>query len=147
MYTQTKNPGLSEAVQGMVGTVNAQRIWADNQTFWAEKGCPLQQEIIFASTGTKRAEDKPWKYVAALAGSDIQTNPPKTNQAVAESGESFTRRVDQLPTQILLDEIDAEIDFQDMYETLMSEGISKFATPQKQLIELLKERRIGMAEA
>ena len=78
VYTQTKNPGLSEAVQGMVGTVNAQRIWADNQTFWAEKGCPLQQEIIFASTGTKRAEDKPWKYVAALAGSDIQTNPPKT---------------------------------------------------------------------
>ena len=147
VYTQNKNPGLSQAAQGLVGTVNAQRIWADNQAFWADKDCPLQQEIIFASTGTKRVEDKPWKYVAALAGSDIQTNPPKTNQAVAESGETFIRKVDQMPSTDLLNEIDAQVDFQDMYEILMSEGISKFATPQKQLIELLKNRRSGMSKA
>ncbi|MCH2178759.1 MAG: transaldolase [Mariniblastus sp.] len=147
VYTRSKNPGLSEAAQGLVGTVNAQRIWADNQAFWADKDCPLQQEIIFASTGTKRVEDKPWKYVAALAGSDIQTNPPKTNQAVAESGVTFIRKVDQMPSTDLLNEIDAQVDFQDMYEILMSEGISKFATPQKQLIELLKNRRSGTSKA
>lgn len=147
VYTQNRHPTLSADAQGMVGIVNAQRIWADNEAFWGDKNCPLQQEIIFASTGTKRAEDKPWKYVSALAGSDIQTNPPKTNQAVAESGEVFVRRVDQLPRQAVLDEIDGQVDFSHMYETLMSEGIAKFASPQKQLIELLRERRAEMAEA
>ncbi|MEE2827122.1 MAG: transaldolase family protein [Planctomycetota bacterium] len=147
VYTQKQNPGLSQASQGMVGIVNAQRIWAENDAFWKEKGCPLQQEIIFASTGTKRPEDEPWKYVAALAGSDIQTNPPKTNQAVAESTELFTRRVDQLPAQQILDEIDDQIDFPQMHKTLMSEGIAKFADPQKQLIALLSERRAAMAGA
>ena len=147
VYTQNRHPTLSADAQGMVGIVNAQRIWADNEAFWGDKNCPLQQEIIFASTGTKRAEDKPWKYVSALAGSDIQTNPPKTNQAVAESGEVFVRRVDQLPRQVVLDEIDGQVDFSHMYETLMSEGIAKFASPQKQLIELLRERRAEMAEA
>ncbi len=147
VYTQNRHPTLSADAQGMVGIVNAQRIWADNEAFWGDKNCPLQQEIIFASTGAKRAEDKPWKYVAALAGSDIQTNPPKTNQAVAESGEIFDRRVDQLPRQAVLDEIDGQVDFSHMYETLMSEGIAKFASPQKQLIELLRERRAEMAEA
>ena len=147
VYTQKQNPGLSQASQGMVGIVNAQRIWAENDAFWKEKGCPLQQEIIFASTGTKRPEDEPWKYIAALAGSDIQTNPPKTNQAAAESTERFRRRVDQLPDQQILDEIDGQIDFQQMHETLMSEGIAKFADPQKQLIALLSERRAAMAGA
>ena len=147
VYTQTRNPALSADAQGMVGIVNAQRIWADNEAFWRDKNCPLQQEIIFASTGAKRAEDKAWKYVAALAGSDIQTNPPKTNQAVAESEEVFVRRIDQLPRQAVLDEIDEQVDFSHMYETLMSEGIAKFASPQKQLIELLRERRAEMAQA
>ena len=131
----------------MVGIVNAQRIWSENDTFWKDKGCPLQQEIIFASTGTKRPEDEPWKYVAALAGSDIQTNPPQTNQAAAESGEQFSRRVDQLPSPQILDEIDSQVDFQHMYETLMSEGIAKFADPQKQLLALLGSRRAEMARA
>ncbi|MCH2183287.1 MAG: transaldolase [Mariniblastus sp.] len=147
VYTQNRNPELSEASQGMVGIVNAQRIWAENDNFWKDKGCPLQQEIIFASTGTKRPEDEPWKYIAALAGSDIQTNPPKTNQAAAESGERFTRLLDQLPAQQVLDEIDGQVDFQHMYDTLMSEGIAKFADPQKQLIALLGARRAEMAGA
>ena len=40
--------------------------------------------MIFASTGTKKPEDPPWKYVEAFAGSDIETNPPATNAAVQE---------------------------------------------------------------
>ncbi len=144
VYTQNQNPTLSAESQGMVGIANAQRIWADNETFWGEKDCPLRQEIIFASTGTKRPEDAPWKYVSALAGSDIQTNPPKTNQAVAESDQVFQRLVDQLPHQAVLDEIDEQIDMSHMYKTLMFEGIAKFATPQTQLIELLRDRRSQM---
>ena len=141
VYTQNHASGLSSQAQGQVGIVNAKRIWADNQDFWKDKHCALDQEIIFASTGTKRPEDPAWKYVEALAGSDIQTNPPKTNQAVAESGLTFVRRVDQLPPQSVLDEIDAQVDFQHLHDTLMEEGIRKFADPHKALIRLIGQRR------
>src|SRR5439155_11464915 len=102
IYTEKHVPDLSRAAQGLVGIVNAKQIWADNQQWWAAKKLPLAQEIIFASTGTKKPEDPPTKYVAAFAGSDIQTNPPATNEAVAKSGLSFTRQVDQLPSQTVL---------------------------------------------
>ena len=71
--------------QGMTGIVNAKRIWQLNQKFWADKKLPLKQEMIFASTGTKKPEDPAWKYVEAFAGSDIETNPPATNDAVLKS--------------------------------------------------------------
>ncbi|MBX3440341.1 MAG: transaldolase, partial [Planctomycetaceae bacterium] len=76
VYTEQHLPDLSSAAQGQVGIVNAKRIWQRNQEFWANNQTPLSQEIIFASTGTKKPEDPPDKYVTALAGSDIQTNPP-----------------------------------------------------------------------
>src|SRR5918911_442468 len=66
VYTAKHVPGLSKAAQGQVGIVNAKRIWKLNQQFWADKGTPLKQEMIFASTGTKVPEDPPWKYVAAF---------------------------------------------------------------------------------
>ena len=77
-----------------------------NQDFWGAK-TPLVQEMIFASTGTKKPEDPPWKYVEAFAGSDIETNPPATNEAVARSGRAFHRQVDQLPPPDVIEEIDA----------------------------------------
>ncbi|MEX0726730.1 MAG: transaldolase family protein, partial [Planctomycetaceae bacterium] len=79
VYTKQHVTELSPEAQGEVGIVNSQRIWADNQKFWGNKGLKLQQEIIFASTGTKDPKDPADKYVGALAGSDIQTNPPATN--------------------------------------------------------------------
>lgn len=141
VYTEKHCPDLSPMSQGQVGIVNAQRIWAGNQEFWSDKGCPLEQEIIFASTGTKKPEDPAWKYVQALAGSDIQTNPPATNDAVAKSGLEFTKRVDQLPSEKVLAEIYGGVNFDHMHETLMQEGIDKFAAPQKSLLELIAEKR------
>src|SRR5205085_4355294 len=70
VYTEKAVPDLSPAAQGMVGIVNAKRLWRRNQDFWAGKGLPLKQEIIFASTGTKKKTDDPCKYVEAFAGSD-----------------------------------------------------------------------------
>ena len=86
VYTEKAVPELSPAAQGMVGILNAKRVWAENQAFWAERPTPLDQEIVFASTGTKKPGEPPWKYVEAFAGSDIETNPPATNEAVAHSG-------------------------------------------------------------
>jgi len=120
-----------------VGIVNCKRIWALNQAFWADKDCPLAQEIVFASTGTKKPDDPPWKYVESLAGSDIQTNPPGTNQAVAQSGQKFSRQVDVLPPAAVLEEIDREVDVEHMESVLMEEGIEKFAQPQRDLLEVV----------
>jgi transaldolase len=147
LYTDKQVPSLSPAAQGMVGIVNAKRIWRENQAFWKGHPTPLAQEMIFASTGTKKPEDKPWKYVAAFCGDDIETNPPGTNQAVADSGMTFTREIDEMPPAEVLAEIDAKVDNAQMEETLMSEGIDKFANPQKALLKLISEKRRALASA
>jgi transaldolase len=141
VYTQKYVPNLSAQAQGLVGIVNAKRIWQMNQEFWKDKNLPLQQEIIFASTGTKKPEDPPWKYVEAFAGADIETNPPETNAKVQESGRMISRHVDQMPPADVLGEIDSAVDVKDMEDILMEEGIHKFAEPQKALLALIAEKR------
>ena len=140
VYTAQHIPELSPATAGQVGIVNAQRIWQKNLDFWSDKNLPLQQEIIFASTGTKNPEDAAWKYVAALAGSDIQTNPPATNQAIAESNQTFGRQVAVPASEEVQQEIDQHVDFEKMQDVLMKEGVEKFVSPQKALLELMRTR-------
>src|SRR5207248_6471985 len=131
VYTEKYVPQLSLRAQGQVGIVNAKRIWKMNQEFWADKFLPLKQEIIFASTGTKKPSDPPWKYVEAFAGSDIETNPPATNELVQASGRTITRQVDKLPSKEVLSDIDTMVAIDHMEQVLMEEGIKKFADPQK----------------
>jgi len=141
VYTEKHLPKLSPQAQGMVGIVNAKRIWQMNQRFWADKHCPLKQEIIFASTGTKKPEDPPWKYVEAFAGSDIETNPPATNDVVDKSNRTITSHINDLPPADVLSEIERSVDMKHLEDTLMSEGIKKFADPQKGLLKLIAEQR------
>lgn len=145
VYTEKACPTLIPAAQGQVGIVNAKRIWKLNQEFWAGKGFALNQEMIFASTGTKKKEDAPWKYVGAFAGSDIETNPPATNKAVQESGQTFTKQINTLPPADVLADIDAKVDSKKMEETLMAEGVAKFADPHKALIQLIAKKRAALA--
>ena len=147
VYTEQHLSRLSSSAQGLVGIVNAKRLWAENQSFWSAQSTPLDQEIIFASTGTKKPEDSPTKYVEAFAGSDIETNPPATNDAVQQSGATFTRQVDRLPDQEVLDEIDRQLDSEQMEDFLMTEGIKKFADPQKALMALMAEKRSQLSSA
>jgi transaldolase len=144
VYTEKHVPKLSAQAQGLVGIVNAKCIWKMNQEFWADKKVPLKQEIIFASTGTKKASDPPWKYVDAFAGSDIENNPPATNEIVQKSGRTFTRQVDKLPPKEVLTEIESLVDIDHMEDTLMEEGIKKFADPQYALLALLREKRAAL---
>ncbi|MEM6777294.1 MAG: transaldolase family protein [Planctomycetota bacterium] len=141
VYTSSHVAELSPDAQGQVGILNAKRIWAENRDFWADKGLKLEQELIFASTGTKDPTEAPWRYVEALAGSDIQTNPPATNEAVAGSGMTFTKRVDELPSQAIQDEIDAAVDVKAMHDFLMAEGVDKFVKPQRALLEIIAAKR------
>jgi transaldolase len=145
VYTEKNVPDLSPAAQGQVGIVGAKRLWQANQKFWSTRPTALHQEIIFASTGTKKPGDPPWKYVIALAGSDIQTNPPATNEAVQKSGLTFKRTVDEMPPAAALAEIDAKVDVKKMEDQLMREGVAKFADPQKSLLKLLSEKRRSLA--
>ena len=146
VYTEQHLPQLSAQAQGLVGIVNAKRIWRMNQLFWADKRLPLQQEMIFASTGTKKPSDKPTKYVEAFAGADIETNPPATNDQTEASGLTFTRQIEQMPPQAVLDEIDRAVDLQKLEDVLMAEGIKKFADPQKALLALIANKRKELAK-
>ena len=145
VYTEKAVPQLSPAAQGMVGILNAKRIWAEKQQYWAERPTPLEQEIVFASTGTKKPTDPPWKYVEAFAGSDIQTNPPATNETIAQSDIVFTRQVDELPPESVIAEIDRLVDMEKLETTLMDEGIAKFANPQKALLAMVAKKRAAIA--
>jgi transaldolase len=147
VYSEHHIPQLSPKAQGLVGIVNAKRIWKMNQDFWADKHLPLKQEIIFASTGTKKPSDPHWRYVEAFSGSDIETNPPATNQDVQASGRAFTRQIDQLPPKETLAEIDRHVDLNHTEEVLMAEGIKKFADPQKALLKLIAEKRAALKGA
>ncbi len=144
VYTEKHVSQLSERAQGMVGIVNAQQIWAENRAFWAEKNLPLAQEMIFASTGTKKPADPPDRYVAALAGSDIQTNPPATNDAVEAGGARYERRIDRLPPAAVVEEIAREVDLRKLEDVLMGEGIAKFSEPHQALLRLIAGKRAAL---
>lgn len=141
VYTEKHVPGLSPSAQGLVGIVNAKRIWQMNDEFWVGKKLPLTQEIVFASTGTKNPNDPPWKYVEAFAGSGIETNPPATNEQVQSSGRTFSRAVDQMPAEKVLGEVDKKVDMTALRDVLMFEGLKKFADPQRALLTLIAKKR------
>ena len=147
VYTEKKIPQLSPAAQGMVGIVNAKLIWAENKKFWSDKKLKLQQEMIFASTGTKKPEDAADKYVEAFAGSDIETNPPGTNDKVQALGKTYTRHVAELPPKAVVDEIAKLVDQKKLEDFLMEEGLAKFADPQKALLQLIAQKRGALAGA
>ncbi|MGH8166457.1 MAG: transaldolase family protein, partial [Woeseiaceae bacterium] len=144
VYTEKHVPELSAAARGMVGILNAKRIWRENREFWTDRGLRLQQEIIFASTGVKTPGDPPDKYVEAFAGDGILTNPPATNDAVEASKKTYTRQVDQMPPADVIREIDQRVDMTTLERVLMEEAVRKFADPQKALIALVAEQRAGL---
>jgi transaldolase len=144
VYTEEHVSDLSPAAQGMVGIVNAKRIWQENQEFWKDKGLRLEQEIVFASTGVKKPGDPPDKYVDALAGGDIQTNPPATNEAVEKSPKTYARRIDQMPSPGIVGEIDRKVNMVALERVLIEEGIKKFVEPQRALLRLIAQARASM---
>ena len=147
VYTAKHVPGLSAQAQGTVGIAIAKRAWKENAEFWASWNLPLKQEMIFASTGTKNPNDDPGKYVMAFAGSGIETNPPATNEAVQANGKSIVRAVDILPPAEVLAEIYRLVDMQHLEDTLMREGVKKFAEPQKALLTLIAGKRATLKPA
>jgi len=146
VYTAQHLPQLDPAAQGMIGILNARRIWADNQQFWADKNLKLNQEMVFASTGTKNPDDPADKYVEALCGDDIQTNPPNIIDAIIESDKTFGKQLDQPGTPEANRAFD-QIDIQKLEQTLLNEGVAKFADPHKELLQLISNKRKALASS
>ncbi|MEM9414526.1 MAG: transaldolase family protein [Planctomycetota bacterium] len=147
VYTAKEVPQLSDAAQGRVGVMNAKQIGIANAAFWADKGLKLKQEMIFASTGKKldwQAEDY---YIAEMAGSDIQTNPPSTNAALQEMGKTYTALSRTISDPAAAEDMARHVDMAKLESALMSEGTEKFADPHKQLIRTIAEKRGSLAGA
>jgi len=53
----------------------------------------------------------------------------------------ITSHVDEMPSADVLADIDAKVDIQKLEETLMSEGVAKFADPFQSLLKLIGEKR------
>jgi len=145
VYTAKHCTDLSDDAQGLVGLTNVKQLWKMNQDFWATHPTKLQQEIIFASTGAKLDWQEEDYYPRQLAGSGIQTNPPQTNDAIAELDKSYDRTVDQLPADEVVQEITSKVDEAKLEQTLMEEGLAKFAQPHQKLIETIAEKRKAVA--
>ena len=146
VYTGKQLPDLSDALQGKVGVINAKQIGIANEAFWADKGLPLKQEMIYASTGKKLDWQDEDYYIAELAGSDILTNPPATNAAIADLGKAYSATSRSLPDQAVLDEFEQKVDIPTLETTLMAEGTEKFADPQKKLIQTISDKRAELAK-
>ena len=147
VYTDKHVPDLSDDAQGMMGLVNAKRLWQTNEAFWKDKGLALQQEIIFASTGKKLDWQSEDYYAEHLVGSGIQTNPPETNEFLLKSDKTYKKTVGEMPSRAVLDELDAKVDLKKLEDTLMEEGIAKFAGPQKKLLAAVKDKRGSLKTA
>ena len=147
VYTEKNVKELSDDGQGMVGIVNAKEMWRLNQNYWQDKKLRLQQEIIFASTGKKLDWQAPDYYVERLAGSDIQTNPPETNDFIEKSNKTYRRTIEETPPKGVVDEIHQKVDVAKMERVLMAEGTKKFADPQKALQKQIGERRAALASS
>ncbi len=145
VYTAKQVISLSPEAQGKMGIVNAKQIGADNAAFWAGKKLPLQQEMIWASTGKKLDWQADDYYVEALAGSDIQTNPPETNDAVERLAKTYTAKSRDLPPKAVIDELAKKVDLQKLEDTLMADGTSKFADPHKKLLATIAQKRAALA--
>lgn len=147
VYTAEHVLDLSDSTQGRVGVMNAKQIGITNAAFWADKGLKLRQEMIFASTGKKldwQAEDY---YIAEMAGSDIQTNPPKTNAALQAMGKTYTAQSRTIGDPAAAGEMAEKIDLAKLEQVLMSEGTAKFADPHKQLIQTIADKRGSLTGA
>ena len=92
----------------------------------------------------KNPAEPPDKYVEALAGGDIQTNPAATNAAVQRLNKDYVRQVDRLPPESVLKEINQKVDTVEMERVLMAEGTKKFAEAQTTLLRVIAQKRASI---
>jgi transaldolase len=141
VFAQKRLRDLSPAAADQIGIATAKQVWRLNEEFWKDKPLRLRQEIVFASTGVKDPASPADKYVEALAGSDVQTNPLATNEAVQRLNKTYVRNIDRIAESSVLKEIEEKVDMVELERALINEGTTKFAEAQKTLFRLIANKR------
>jgi len=142
----TSGPGTDPGLRGKAGVANARLAFqAYEEFFTGERWASLEadgarrQRPLWASTGVKNPEYRDTMYVDDLVVEDtVNTMPEATMKAVADHGDI---RGDQV--RPYYDEAaahmralaDAGIDYDDVIQVLIKEGVEKFVTAWDELLE------------
>jgi transaldolase / glucose-6-phosphate isomerase len=139
-------------LRGKAGLANAREayrrfkaVFHDGERFAAlrEAGCPVQRPL-WASTGVKDPAYPDTLYVDGLAGPDtVNTMPLATLSAAAERAEVDPARptVEEDPSRVLRALAEAGVDLDEVTESLLQEGLSKFVDPMEALLEGIDDKR------
>jgi transaldolase len=135
----TSGPGTNPSLKGKAGVANARLAFEAFEKFFSgdrweslEADGARRQRPLWASTGVKNPEYDDTMYVIDLVVEDtVNTMPEKTLDAVADHGEVKGDRVrpfyaDAAAHMAALK--DAGIDYDDVIEVLIKEGVDKFVT-------------------
>ncbi|SED23334.1 transaldolase [Nocardioides exalbidus] len=133
----TEGPGTDPALRGKAGVANARLAFKLYEEFFAgerwealEAQGARKQRPLWASTGVKNPDYDDTMYVVDLVVEDtVNTMPEKTLDAVADHGEVRGDRVrpfydDAAAHMQAL--ADAGIDYDDVIQVLLQEGVEKF---------------------
>jgi len=108
-----------------------------------EKGAKPQR-LLWASTSSKNPAFKDTKYVEALIGPDtVDTVPLETIEAFRDHGvaeDTLGSNLDQA-TEVLQRVKDAGISIDEITQKLEDEGIEKFITPYKKLLQAIEDQK------
>ena len=110
-----------------------------------------KQRCLWASTSTKNPEYRDVIYVEELIGPDtVNTMPLETIEAFQDHGEvrgdTVLEGIDEAK-KLLVDLLDAGVDYDDVVETLEMEGVQKFADAFEQITESIRAKRGQLAAA
>lgn len=143
VYTKKHVPELIPAAEEWSGSSMPSDCGWKTTSSGRIRSCRSSRNSSSPAPERKNQPDSPDKYVDALAGADIQTDPPGTNAAIQQlTGKTFTRKVDQLPHANVLADIDAKVrHFAKLEQVLMDEGLAKFADPFNALLKTIASKR------
>jgi transaldolase len=142
--------GADASLKGKAGVANARLAFKAYEEFFAgdrwsalEAAGARKQRPLWASTGVKNPDYKDTMYVDDLVVEDtVNTMPQKTLEAVADHGEIKGDQVrpfyDDAATHMSA-LADAGIDYDDVIEVLIKEGVEKFVTAWDELLDSVTE--------
>ena len=106
-----------------------------------DAGAPVQRPL-WASTGVKNPAYSETKYVEELVGTEtVNTMPMQTLLACAERLDVSGETVHEDPAPVLEALAEAGIDFDDVTDTLLRQGIDAFVTPMEKLLAGIEAKR------
>ncbi|HSS68506.1 MAG TPA: transaldolase, partial [Nocardioidaceae bacterium] len=150
--------GADSSLKGRAGIANARLAFkAYEEFFRGDRWTALEaaganmQRPLWASTGVKNPEYKDTMYVDDIVvDNTVNTMPEKTMQAVADHGEITGDQVrpnyaDAAATMQAL--ADAGIDYDDVIDVLIREGVDKFIKAWDELLDSIDEALASATEA